>query len=61
MHDVLHVAILVAVLMSAGTVVLMLAWSLFAEAPLSATTRRVLAGVSVVGLLLLVLEWRFVH
>jgi hypothetical protein len=61
MHEVLHVAILVSVLVGAGTVVVMLAWPLFAEAPLPPATRRALGGVGVVGLLLLLVEWGFVH
>jgi hypothetical protein len=61
MHQVLHVAILVSVLVAAGTLLVMLAWPLFAEAPLPPSTRGVLGALGVVGLLLLLVEWRFVH
>jgi hypothetical protein len=61
MHEVLHVAILVSVLVAVSTLLLMLAWPLFAEAPLPPRTRGVLGAFGVVGLLLLLVEWRFVH
>ena len=61
MHELLHLAILSSTLLGAAGSVLLVAWPLFAESPLPATTRWGLAALVGVAAVLLLVEWRFVH
>jgi hypothetical protein len=60
-HQVLHVAILASTLMGAGGLVLLVIWPLVSETPLPSVTRNILAGIVILAILLLGLEWRVVH
>ena len=61
MHQLLHISILVSTLLAAAGLALLLLWPLVGDSPLPAATRRVLMALVLVGAVLLVVEWRFVH
>ena len=61
MHEVLHIGILASTLLGAAGLVLLVLWPLFADQPLPAPTKAVLAGLMALGAVLFVVEWRLVH
>ena len=61
MHKLLHVSILVSTLLAAAGLALLLLWPLVGDSRLPAPTQKALMGLVLLGALLLVVEWRFVH
>ena len=61
MHELLHISILVTTLFGAAGLVLLVLWPLFGESRMPGTTRKVLSALVVLGAVLLLVEWRFVH
>lgn len=61
MHELLHISILIGTLLAAAGLALLVLWPLFGESRLPASTRNALVGLAVVGAVLLVVEWSFVH
>jgi hypothetical protein len=60
-HQVLHVSILASTLLGAAGLVLLVIWPLVSETPLNPVTRNLLAGIAILAVVLLGLEWRVIH
>ena len=61
MHQVLHVAILATTLLGAAGLLLLVLWPLVGDTALPGSTRNVLFTLVGLGVVLLIVEWRFVH
>jgi hypothetical protein len=60
-HEVLHVAILVAAIAGVASLALLILWPLVVEGPLPPRTRTLLGAIVLVAAALFLLEWRVVH
>lgn len=61
MHELLHLAILASTLLGAAGLVVLVAWPLFSEAPLSLPARWALGALVAAGAALLLVEWVLLH
>jgi len=60
-HELLHVAILVATIVGAGGLAVLFLWPLLGNDPMPGATRRLLLASAGLALILFLLEWRVVH